>query len=78
MQRLQALQNGQFGSKIKYGKNMRKNMLQEHYGCLVQKNPLKKTKYLRNEEILKIGHLAKPIAHARFIAFAKMVSLCQK
>ena len=38
----------------------------------------KNTKYLRNETILKIGHLAKAIAHAKAIAFCKMVSLGQK
>ena len=31
----------------------------------------KKNQYWRNETILKIGHLAKAIAHAKAIAFAK-------
>ena len=37
----------------------------------MQKTALKNTKYSRNETILKIGHLAKAIAHAKVIAFAK-------
>ena len=38
----------------------------------------KNTKYSRNETILKIGHLAKALVHAKAIAFEKMVSLGQK
>ena len=71
MQRLYPLQNGQFESKIKNPKNMRKTILQEHYSCSVQKTVRKNTKYSRNETILKIGHLAKAIAHATAIASAK-------
>ena len=56
------MQNGQFGSKIKNAKNMRKTMLEEHYISSVQKTARKNTKYSRNERILKIGHLAKAIA----------------
>ena len=36
-QRLQPLQNGQFGSKKKIAKNMRKTTLQSHYTCSMQK-----------------------------------------
>ena len=50
---------------------MRKLILQEHYSCSVQKTAPKNTKYSRNEAILKIGHLAKAIAQAKAIAFAK-------
>ena len=64
-------QNSQFGSKIKNANNMRKTILQEHYSCSVQKTARKNIKYLRIETILKIGHLAKAIAHAKAIAFAK-------
>jgi len=71
MQRLKALQNGQFRSKIKNGKNMPKTILQDYKSCSVQKTARKNTKYSRNETILKIGHLAKAIAHAKAIAFAK-------
>ena len=71
MPRLQPLQNGQFGSKIKNGKNMRKTILQEHQSCSVQKTTRKKSKYWRNETILKIRHLANAIAHANAIAFGK-------
>ena len=38
---------------------------------LGKKTARKNNKYSRNERILKIGHLAKPIAHAKAIAFAK-------
>ena len=37
----------------------------------MQKNPQKTTKYSRNKTTLKISHLAKAIAHAKAIAFAK-------
>ena len=57
VQRLQLLHNGQFGSKIKNTKNMRKTTLQEHYISSVQKNSPKNIKCSRNETILKIGHL---------------------
>ena len=66
-----AFANGQFGSKIKNPKNMFKTILQEHWSCCVQKTVRKKIKYSRNETILKIGHLKKPRAHAKAIAFAK-------
>ena len=50
---------------------MRKTMVQDYYSCSVQKTARKNTKYWRNETISKIGHLAKAIAHAKSIAFAK-------
>ena len=71
MQRVYSLQNGQFGSKIKNPKDKRKFILQEHWSCYVQKSARKKHKYLRNETILKIHHLAKAIAHAKGIPLAK-------
>ena len=71
MQKLEPLQNGQFGSKIKNAKNMRKTTLQEHYSCSVQKIARKNAKYLRNETILKKGHPPKAKAHAKAIAFKK-------
>ena len=66
------LRNNQFGSKVKNANNMRKTILQEHYSCSVQKTARKYTKYSRYETILKIGHLARPIAHAQAIAFEKL------
>ena len=44
---------------------MSKFTLQIIYSCSVQKTAPKNTKYSRNEAILKIGHHAKPIAHAK-------------
>ena len=50
---------------------------------LCKKQIEKNTKYSKNETSLKIGHLAKAIAHAKAIAFAKWSvwvknSKCQK
>ena len=64
-------QNGQFRSKIKMAKTMHNTVVQEDESCSVQKTAGKNTKYSRNETILKIGHLAKAIAHAKPIAFPK-------
>ena len=50
---------------------MRKTILQEQYSCSLQKTARKNTKYSRYNNILKIGHLAKAIAHAKAIDFAK-------
>ena len=50
---------------------MRKTMVQNCLSCSVQKTARKNTKYWRNETISKISHLAKAIAHAKSIAFAK-------
>ena len=49
---------------------MSKTILQEQ-SCCVQKTGRKNTKQRRNETFLKIGHLAKAIAHAMTVAFAK-------
>ena len=59
------MQNPQFGSKIKIPKNMSKYILQLIYSCFVIKTAKKNTKYSRNESILRIGHHAKAIAHAK-------------
>ena len=50
---------------------MRQTVLQERYSCSVQKTAGNNAKYSRNETILKNGHLAKAIAHAKAIALAK-------
>ena len=52
-------------------KNMRKTVVLEDKSCSVEKTHGKNTKYSRNETILKIGHLAKVIAHAKAVAFEK-------
>ena len=44
---------------------MSKYILRFIYSCSVQKTAPKTTKYSRNETILKIGHHAKAIAHAK-------------
>ena len=61
------MENGQFGLKIKYAKNMRKTALLSHYSCSMQKAARKNSLYSKNESILKMaknGHNAKAIAHA--------------
>ena len=50
---------------------MQNTILQEQQSCSVQKTVGKNTKYWRNETILKIGHLAKAIDHAKAMAFSK-------
>ena len=50
---------------------MEKIIIQEDYSYCVEKTARKNAKYSRNEPILKIGHLAKPTAHANAIAFGK-------
>ena len=59
------MQNNHFGSKIKIPKIIAKSVLQIIYICALQKTARKNTKYSRNETILKIGHYAKAIAHAK-------------
>ena len=44
---------------------MSKFILQIIYSCAVKKKAQKSTKYWRNETILKLGHHAKAIAHAK-------------
>ena len=65
------MQNPQFSSKIKIPKNMSISILQIIYSCFVQKTARKNTKYSRNETILKAGHHAKAIAHAKSSLWVK-------
>ena len=65
------MQNPHFGSKIKIAKNMSKSIVQIIYSCSVQKTSPKNTKDSRNESILKIGHHAKAIAHAKSLPCVK-------
>ena len=50
---------------------MSKCILYSHGSNYLQKTARKNTKYSRNEKMFKIGHLAKSIAFAWAIAFAK-------
>ena len=50
---------------------MQNTILQEQHTCSVQKTARKNTQYWKNEKILKMGNLAKAIAHAKAIAFSK-------
>ena len=59
------------GQKLKMPKTSEKRFYNNIGFVLCKKNAPKNTKYSRNESILKIGHLAKAIAHAKAIAFAK-------
>ena len=57
---------------------MQQTILQDYSTCSVQKTARKNTKYSRNETTLKIGHLAKAIAHAKAIVFAEWSVLVKK
>ena len=50
---------------------MSQPILYSHWSNSAQKTARKNTKHSRNETMLKIGHLAKSIAFAWAIAFAK-------
>ena len=65
------MQNGQFGSKIFFSKNITKINLQEQLGCSVQKIAAKNSQNSRNETILKIDHFGKSIAHAKWAVWVK-------
>ena len=65
------MQNPHFASKIEIPKNILKSILQIIYSCSVQKTAPKNIKYSRNESILKIGHHAKAIAHAKSLLCVK-------
>ena len=65
------MQNPHFGSKIKIPKTMSKSILQIIYSCSVKTPAPKNTQYSRNETILKIGHHAKAIVHAKSSLWVK-------
>ena len=65
------MQKPHFGSKIKIQINMPKSILQIINTSCVQKTAQKNTKYSRNESILKIGHHAKAMAHAKSSPWVK-------
>ena len=50
---------------------MSKSILQTIYTSCVQKTAPKNSKYSRNKRILKIGHNAKAIAHAKSSLWVK-------
>ena len=60
-----------WGQKLKWPKKCVKRLYKKTRVLLCKKPLEKNTKYSRNETILKIGTLAKAIAHAKAIAFAK-------
>ena len=73
-QRLQPFYNGQFGSKIKNAKKVRKTILLPHWSSRVQKTAPKHTQYSKNESVLKmakIGHDANAIAFAKWLVWVK-------
>ena len=62
---------------------MQKTIRQDYQRRSMKKTARKNTKYWRNETILKIGDLAKALAYAKAIAFAKCqfglkIKKCQK
>ena len=61
-----------FGQKLKMPKTCEKPFYKNIGVVLCKRNARKNTKYKRrNEKILKIGPLAKAIAHGKTIAFEK-------
>ena len=66
------------GQKLKRPKTCAKRLYKKTRVVPVQKTAGKHTKYSRSETILKIGHLARAMAHAKAKAFAKIFSLGQK
>ena len=58
------------GQKLKMPKTCEKRFY-KNIRVVLCKKPLEKTPNIREMRILKIGHLAKAIAHAKAIAFAK-------
>ena len=76
LQRLQPLQNGQFGTKIKNAKHMRKTILQEHQSCSVQKKPLENTQNI--PEMRQFGKPAILQSPCKGYSLCKLVTLGQK
>ena len=66
------------GQKLKMPKKCEKPFYKNIKVLLCKKTNRKNTKDLRIETSLKIGHLAKAIAHAKAIAFAKRSVFGQK
>ena len=66
-----------FGQKLKILKTCQKTLYRNIRFVLCKKPFEKNTKYSRNETILKIGHLAKAIAHAKAKAFPNRQSGCK-
>ena len=58
------------GQKLKMSKTCEKPFY-KNVRFVLCKTPLEKTPNIREMTILKINHLAKPIAHAKALAFAK-------
>ena len=86
MQRLQALQNVQFGSKIKIAKNMPKTCLETHQSCSVQKTAPKtlniremtsfrkrpKSARMQGLQALQNGQLGSKIKIAKFMPITSL------
>ena len=69
------LQSGQFGSKIKIAKNMRKEAVEAYYSCFMQKKKGSKKKPMFEKwdhfENCKNDHNAKAIAFAKWSVWLK-------
>ena len=61
--------------KLKMPKTCKKTFYNNIKAILCKKTARRNTKYSGNETSLKIGHLAKAIAHGKAIAFAKWSAL---
>ena len=59
------------GQKLKMPNTCQKPFYKNIKGVSLEKTARERTKYSKNERILKIGHVAKAVAHTKAIAFAK-------
>ena len=74
------MENPHFESKIKIPKKIVKIHSRNNLQLFCAKNRFKSTKYSRNESILKMGHHAKAIAHAKILTLSqklKFQKTCQ-
>ena len=58
MQRLEPLQKGQFGSKIKIAKSMPKTAVEAHYSFIMQKRLQKTANILKMRPFWKLAKMA--------------------
>ena len=84
MQRLQPTQNGQFGSKIKIHKNMRKTFILSHQSCSAQKTAPKKALIFEKRQLFENGQnwpLCKGYSPRKMVSLGpklKFTETCEK
>ena len=58
IQKLKPLQSGQFGSKIKIAKSIRKTAVEAHYSCIMQKTAPKTANIRKMRPFWKLAKMA--------------------